>query len=400
MANAFRKATHEQTRVHNRCLVLKIIYDQERISRAAIARMTQLTRATVSTAVGDLIEDGLVREVGLTSSTGGKPATLLSFVDDARHVISLDLANREFRGAVINLRGQILYRKNVPILPTDRDGTLGLLSILIDDLLREATRPVLGIGIGVPGIVDIEQGVIRHTIHLDWQNLALRAILAARYGLPIHMANDSHAAAIGEYMFGPYEDGASLLVLRIGPGISAGIVLNGSLHYGDGFAAGEIGHVSIQHNGQVCRCGHIGCLETLVSRKVLLESARAIAASDPDSKLHQFAASPDAICSTDIVLAAFSAGDQAICNLIAGMGRHLGMAVATLVGVLDVQHILVAGSMARFGEALLNPMRLEMERCVHYELAKHVRISPSYLGQDIVIQGAVALVLSKELGLA
>lgn len=108
MASAFCKATHEQTRVHNRCLVLKIIHDQERISRAAIARMTHLTRATVSTAVGDLIEDGLVREVGLTSSTGGKPVTLLSFVDDARDVIGLELANHEFRGAVIDLRGEAL----------------------------------------------------------------------------------------------------------------------------------------------------------------------------------------------------------------------------------------------------------------------------------------------------
>lgn len=401
MINPTTKVTRAQSKSHNRGLVLKTIYGETETTRADIARQTRLARATVSQAVAELIDEGLVAEIGQKAPNGsGKPATLLRVVDGSRHLIGLDLANHEFRGAVFDLRGRLVHRLSVPVPQSDGDTALRLVYDLTGALLAAATSPVLGLGVGVPGLVDARQGVILETVHLDWQGLPLQDLLQQRYGLPVHIANDCHAAALAEYTFGEHEHTGNLVVLKVGPGVSAGIVVNGRLHYGDGHGAGEIGHVRVVEDGEPCPCGHLGCLETVVSRRVLLQRARAIARSDPHSRLLQFASTPAQITTTDMVLRAFQAGDPAVAEVVGEMGRALGSAVAGLVGVLNIEHILLAGSMARFGEALIAPMQHEMRQAAHARLADRTEIRLSGLGQDIVMLGAAALVLANELGLA
>lgn len=401
MINTTAKVTRAQSKSHNRGLVLKTIYGEGETTRADIARQTRLARATVSQAVAELIDEGLVSEIGQKAPNGsGKPATLLRVVDDSRHLVGLDLANHEFRGAVFDLRGHLVHRLSMPVSQNGSDAALCRVYELADALLDLASSPVVGLGVGVPGLVDAHQGIILETVHLDWQGLPLQALLQQRYDLPVHIANDCHAAALAEYTFGTHDDADNLVVLKVGPGVGAGIVVNGQLHHGDGYGAGEIGHVQVIRNGKRCPCGHLGCLETVVSRRVLLQQAQAIATSDPRSQLHRFAATPQEIATTEVVLQAFQAGDQAIAQVVAEMGSHLGSAAASLVGVLDIERILLAGSMARFGEGLIEPMRREMRQATHARLANRTEIRLSGLGQEIVMLGAAALVLANELGLA
>lgn len=395
-----QKATKKYTKTHNKRLILKTIYDQVEISRASIARITHLTRPTVSSAVAELIDDGLVEEVGQGPSKGGKRPTLLSVVDDSRHLIGIDLANSEFRGGLLDLRGTILHRFSVPVDDTNGQAALELVYQLIDHLVAASSSPLLGIGIGTPGLIDARQGVVRQAVNLDWQELPLQNLLEQRYDLPVYIANDSHVAALGEYTFGsgPETPYPNLIVVKVGRGVSAGIVLNGHLHYGDGSGAGEIGHVAVVDNGELCACGQYGCLETIVSSRAIVKRAREIAQNSPNSRLHQFAAAPAEI-TTDVVLQAFAAGDEALQAVITDVGRYLGVAVANLVGSLNIQHILIAGSVARFGEPLLEPLRQTMRQRAMALLVNETQVGLSRLGQDIVIQGAASLLLSHELGL-
>jgi N-acetylglucosamine repressor len=394
-----KKATQQQTKTHNTRLILKTIYDQDEISRADIARLTHLTRTTVSDAVAELIEDGLVTEVGFGPSVGGKPPTLLSLVDDSRHLIGIDLADSEFRGGVINLRGKIRHRLSLPINDRDGDAALALVYALTDELVAAAAgSSLLGIGIGTPGLMDVQRGVVRNAVNLDWQNLPLGDLLEERYHLPVYIANDSQVAALAEYTFGERRSVSNLIVVKVGRGTGAGIVLNGQLHYGDGFGAGEIGHVVVVEGGERCRCGRFGCLETVTSTRTIVRRAQAIAKSNPHSILHQFAPRPEEI-NTSIVLQAFEAGEEALRPAIAEVARYLGMAVANLVGALNIQRIVIAGSVARFGQALLDPVIKEMEQRSLAALAGETRVEISSLGPDIVILGAAALLLTQELGL-
>jgi len=369
-----KKATQQQTKAHNTRLILKTIYDEGRVSRADVARLTGLTRTTVSDATAELIEAGLIAEVGQGPSAGGKPPTFLSVVDDSRYLIGIDLADSEFRGAGVNLRGAIKHRLSLPIHDRDGEAALSLVYQLVDRLVAAADSPILGIGIGTPGLVDAQQGVVRNAVNLDWHDLPLRDLLVERYRLPVHIANDSQVAGLAECTFGESKDVANLVVIKVGRGTGAGIVLNRQPYYGDGFGAGEIGHVVVEEGGELCRCGHRGCLETVTSSRGVARRALAAARSDPHSSLHRAASSKEA-------------------------GRYLGIAVANLVGALNIQRIVIAGGAARFGAALLEPIRLAARQRSLALLADELRIETTRLGPDIVILGAAALLLAQELGL-
>jgi N-acetylglucosamine repressor len=286
---------------------------------------------------------------------------------------------------------------SLPVNERHQEAALALVYELLDRLIQAATAPLLGIGIGTPGLMDSANGIVRNAVNLEWENLPLRDLLEQKYNLPTFIANDCHLAALAEYTFGEHKHLSNLVVLKVGRGIGAGIVLQGRLHYGDGAGAGEIGHVVVVKDGARCSCGNYGCLETVASSRAIVQQAQRIAQEKPDSALAHLA-EPGEI-NTDVVLQAFEAGDETVQGLVHEAGLYLGLAVANLVGVLNVRHILIAGSAARFGEALLRPIRETVPSSSLPILAGETNVEIASLGQDIVILGASALLLSSELGL-
>jgi len=398
MACSMEKETRQDSKDRNKRLILRTIYSQGQISRAGLARSTDLTRTTVSSIVSQLMRDGLVQETGLGISDGGKPPVILQIDEHGRHLIGLDLANSQFQGGVTDMRGNILYRYELPMRDQDGEAALALVFELVDNLVATTDQPILGIGIGTPGLIDAPNGIIRQAVNLRWRDLPLRDLLAKRYNLPVYITNDSHAAAVGEFLFGQTPRGANLVVVKAGRGISAGIVLDGRLHVGDSSIAGEIGHITMLENGELCACGNTGCLETLVSTRVLLRHAREVAWRNPASPLRSLAASPAEI-TNDIVYKAFHAGDPDLQAKVTEMGTHLGNAIANIVGLLNVESILVGGSLAQLGEPFMEVVRRQVFRRLNPMLPSQTVINLSSLGKDIVIKGAAALLLTNELGL-
>lgn len=395
---AAQKATQQQTRTYNSQLVLKTIYDQESVSRAEVARLTELTRTTVSDLVAELQEKGLVEESGPGQSGGGRAPILLRVVEDARLGISLDLANDEFRGAVVTLRNRAIHTRTR--LVPGRGGAAALAELygLIDDLRAAADRPLLGIGVGTPGLVDTQRGIVVRAVNLDWQDLPLGRLLTERYGIPAHVANDSQLAALAHYMFDTESAAGSLAMIKIGHGIGAGLILGGRLFQGEGFGAGEIGHLTVVEGGVPCRCGNHGCLETVASTGALVRRAQAAAQAHPGSQLARAAAAGD--LTVQAIAAAAAAGDAPAQALVAETGRYLGIAVAALVSVLNIGHIVLAGSVIPFGEPLLVALRGELGRRALPTLVAETRVELAADRPDVVIRGATALLLTHELGLS
>ncbi len=393
--NARRKSNQEESRQHNTQLVLHTIFQAEAISRVAIARQTGLTRTTVSDIVAGLLQDGLVTEVGPSASTGGKPAILLSLQKNARLVIGLDLAEDLFRGALVNLRGEILQRAEYPIPAAEDFEALALLESILDTLIADATAPLLGIGIGVPGLLDAQNGVVRQAVNLNWQDFPLRQILAERYALPVHIANDCQVAALGETTFKARPGLENLILVKAGRGVGAGVVLGGKIFFGDQAGAGEIGHIQIDPAGAPCRCGRRGCLETLTSSRALLAAARDYLESQapagwPDS--------PQALDLT-VLRARQQAGDPWLEAQLARIGAQLGQALAYFVSLTNINQICIAGELSRFGPALADPLAAALQAGVLPALGRATRVGLSALGDDIVILGAAAHILKTELGL-
>jgi N-acetylglucosamine repressor len=387
-----RKVTQQLSKEHNRNLTLRTVVAHESVSRAEISRITKLTRSTVSDIVALLLAEGLVVEVGVGSSRGGKSPILLSLAADARHVIGLDLAHDRFSGAILNLRGKIRERVDLPVDGIDGDAALRLVYKVLDKLVRTASRPLLGIGVGTPGLVDTSRGVVVSAVNLNWRSLPLRQLLEDRYHLPVSVINDSQAAAIGEHTFGEgYTPESSLVVINVRHGIGAGIIVNGQVFHGAGGGAGEIGHiVVVREGGLPCRCGHTGCLETVASTRAVVERARMMARHAHESVL---AESPDTI-GFDSLQRAFAAGDPLARQVVLEAGRFLGLAVSVIVATLSIRKILIAGEMTRFGPALLESVKEGLAQTLFPRLIEETRVEFDRLGHDEIILGASALLLN------
>lgn len=393
------KATHRQTRVHNERLVLRTLYDLGPISRAEVARLTGLTRTTVSGVVASLLDDGVVREVGRGPSTGGKAPVLVEVDDDARLVVGLDLGERTFAGAIVNMRGEIRRTLEIPVEGRDGDDAVELVYRLIDDLLAGTAAPVLGIGIGTPGLVDSRTGTIRWAVNLAWRDLPLGSLVEARHGVPTNVANDSQAAALAEYTYGGEARVPNLVTIRVGRGIGAGLVLRGALFQGDGFGAGEIGHTVVAPDGALCRCGRHGCLETVAGSSGIEALAATRARLRPDSSLAATLAERGAI-TLDDVGAALAAGDALAAEVVATAGRALGRAVASLIGVLNVERIVLLGPVTELGEPWLAAVRDEARSRSLGLLADRTELVVGERTSDVVLLGASALLVARELGLS
>jgi predicted NBD/HSP70 family sugar kinase len=380
------KATHQQTRAYNAALVLRALYDHGPISRADVARLSGLTRTTVGDLIAELLEEGLAREVGRGPSTGGKAPILVELVDGARHVVGLDLGEHVFRGAIVDLRGQVQRVVERPVTGLDGDAALAVVYELIDTLVEAGRETLLGIGVGTPGIVDATTGTIRRAVNLKWQDLPLGDLLRERYRVPVRIANDSRAAALAIQLFSGRRSG-NLVAIKVGRGIGAGVVLGGELFHGDGFGAGEIGHLVVEEDGAECRCGRFGCLETVASSRAIEQ--RTTEAKGAATEL-----------TLDEVRAALEAGDEDARRVVLAAGRYLGQAIAGVIGVLDVEDIALHGSVTDLGEPWLEAVRDEARRRTLALTGRSVAIEIAPPIGDLVVMGASALLLTAELGLS
>lgn len=382
-----KKATRQHTKEHNRILVLKTIFDHPHISRADIARATGLTRTTVTEIVAALLDEGLVSETGVGESQGGKSPILLSLAENSRYLLSLDLSHSEFRGAVINLRGEIITTASRPVSGRSGAEALNLVYQILDQLISAGFRPLVGIGVGTPGLVNSPEGVVIRAVNLDWENLPLASLLQGRYGLPVFVLNDSQAAAMGEYTYGQgHLAESNLIVINARHGLGAGIIINGRLFQGDGGGAGEIGHVVVQEGGSLCRCGNYGCLETVASVQGLLQRAKGLALLSDDPGQEEL--------SLDALYQAFSAGDPQIERIVLESAHYMGMAISSLVGVLNIQKILISGDMTRFGERWLQAVRESISQHSFSRLVKETQVAVGQLGRDSILLGASAVLIS------
>jgi N-acetylglucosamine repressor len=393
------KATHQQTRAINQGLVLRTLYDLGPVSRAEVARLTGLTRTTVSDVVGEFLAEGLVEEAGRGPSSGGKAPILVRVVPDARFVIGLDLGEDAFVGALVDLRGGIRQRVHEPIDGRDGQAALAAVERVVDELVAAAPAgTLLGIGVGTPGLVDTTTGTIRWAVNLDWQDLPLGRLLQERTGLPAYVANDSRAAAMGEHLFDLGRRTPNLVAIKIGNGIGAGIVLGGELLQGDGFGAGEIGHTSVVDDGAACRCGRFGCLETVASSRAVVAQAEEVARETPTGALGRRLAASGRLTIGDVA-AAVGDGDEPARRVAAAAGRWLGRSIAGLTGVLDVHHVVLLGAVTELGPAWLDAVRDEAARRALGLLTRDLHIEVGGAAEDAVLLGASALMVSRELGL-
>lgn len=317
-----------------------------------------------------------MEEVGIGESIGGKPPILLSLIPDSRFMIGLNLAQEQFFGAIVNLRGEVKESIRIHIGDTKGDTAIDFVYQIISELINKEYRPVVGIGVGTPGLIDTRIGTVINSVNLDWRDLPLGKVLHRKYKLPVLVLNDSQATAVGEFVYGENKNKSpNRVVLTINKGVGAGILINRKLFQGDGGGAGEIGHVVVKENGKPCRCGKYGCLETVSSTRAVLEEMHMESLTDVEK--------------------AFSAGDKEAKRVIKDAAHYLGLALANMIGTLNINEITLTGGMTRFGDAWLEEIKQTMDASVFSLLSENVSIKIGALGYQACILGAsVSLIMN------
>lgn len=376
----------------NTSLILRLIREQGPISRAALSKLCGLTPATISSNLVDLLNGGIVREIGSGESSGGRKPTMLELDADARYAIGVDMGTTEVQAALVNLRGAVSERVRLPFgSKKEPQEIVAVIAEAVACVERQVERHrLLGIGMGIHGLVDSERGVSVYAPAFAWHDLALVEPFAQRFGVPVRIDNDVRAMALGEKWCGGARELHDFIMLNVGTGVGSGIYMNGQLLRGARYGAGEIGHVLMRNNGLPCFCGREGCLSTVASGPAIEAAARRALMQGTRSSLADMPL--EAVDGAEIHQAAL-AGDALAIDVLRDAGQCLGEALAMMVNVLNPQAVIVGGGVSRAGELVLGALRVALQDRAMPTHTEDLRIVRTALGDDAGVIGAAALLL-------
>lgn len=375
------KATREQIRQHNRQLLLRAVYTGLADNRAALAAETGLAKPTVSDLIGELIAEGLLVESGRGESTdsGGKRPTLIKFVPNARQVIGVSLDNGRAFGVLSNLSGQVIAQHYDELETAQGDEAAGILTDVINGLIAQLDAPLLCIGVGVPGVVDVPNGIVSDSPPLGWTNYPLVERLTQQYNVPVYTGSSAELTALAQYAFGLSndDDSSKLVTVLVTNSVEVGITLDGTAYH----QGGDISALCASSSDR---------LDHLLGWPAVQRRAAELRATYTNSLLPE-----NNLTYMHIHYGAMN-GDPAAQQLCDELSTHLAQITAWIVGLLRPEHVSLAGPIVNLGEPFLNQVVAKTETLLWAKIIRPIKFSLAYSGNLSAI-GAAALALHREL---
>jgi glucokinase-like ROK family protein len=376
--------------------VLRLIWQERRISRAEIARRTGLSRSTVTEIVDELLPTGLIREEGVGPSRGGRPPIVLEFDYEAGRILGVDMGAAHIAVALIDLHGNVLaWHHRFHSVRTDPHGTRALIAELCAACLADqpgSRRLLVGIGIAAPCPIDPEHpDRFSEVVLPEWQGRSGLSALATRFRVPLFVDNDANLGALAEHWWGAGRGVDDFAYVKVATGVGSGHFIHGKVYRGATGVAGEIGHMAIDPNGKPCVCGLRGCLATLVGAPALVERAGELSARYGGSVLSEGHRDIEAI--EDAALA----GDPLALQIVKETAGHLGIAIAGLLNLMNPRLVILGGGLSRLGDLLLEPLRDVIRNRTLVSSLAAADVKTSALGPRSIAIGAATYVLDAAL---
>ncbi len=364
-------------------------------TRTDLVRLSGLSKATVSETISHMMERGMIAEVGKRQPSRGRSQVVLKFKPDIRLVVGAQFTEHGVHVVLADLlAGPVAWAERTNSA-TDPEGFVNALVECVDELRAKATAPILGLGVGVPGLVDPSGRKVMQSVPYGWEQVPIATMLEDKLGIPVTVTNRAKAAALGEYWQGHHhKKGAPdhLLYVHIGTGIVAGIVVDGQLYTGHGGSAGELGHTTVLPDGPACACGNHGCLHMLASESALIREARTRirrqSGGDGELSMAELGS-----LSIERLQEAAEAGDPAVREVITEAGSWVGIALANLINLMNPSLVVMGGSIAEFGELFLQSVTSEVRQRALWDAIHDVEIVLSGLGDNAGTIGGAALFL-------
>jgi N-acetylglucosamine repressor len=391
----FRRATRSTQRDINRTIVLNLVREHQPVSRAELARLMKVSRATVGTLVSALLEDGVIFEGALASTPRGRRPQMLHVRTGDRLAVAIDVRFDRTHMMLSDLSGGPIAAESFPTLE-DPVRLTEILAERVSRLLHEhgAAGECEGIGLVVPGMVDRRTGRVLNSPALGWREVPLREMLAARTGLRVMIENAPIACALARMWLDPRraEGGDNFTYVTVSTGVGVGTVIGGEVLRGHGDTAGEFGHLPLNIDGPRCVCGLRGCLEAYASNLATLGRYLGADTSTEDGRetLRR-----SGFTMADLVSRA-GAGDATARAALEETGRYLGLGLAGIVAALSPARIYVDGEIT-LGWDMVAPIVHEAARSrALTEAAARTPIVPILEGGLTRLRGAVALLVARE----
>ncbi|RIW37429.1 ROK family transcriptional regulator [Bacillus salacetis] len=361
---------------NNKALVLQLIIEKEPISRADISQVSGLHKATVSSLVSELLDEDLIFESGPGVSSGGRRPVILHFNKAAGYAIGVDIGVNYVRCVMTDLKGNIAGERHQPVKETPYHAILDIVQNMIHSLMKdmaECRYGVVGIGVGVPGIIN-KEGSVLLAPNLHWENASLKNDLENLFQVPIVIENEANAGAVAEMQFGSGIAHSNIIYISAGIGIGTGIIIDGELFQGKNGFSGEMGHMIIEMNGKPCSCGSRGCWEAYASEHALME----------------FAGNGESL---ETLLKKAEAGDEEAISLFRKIGHYLGFGINNIINTFNPDQVIIGNRLALAKEWIKQPILATIE---NHTLAFHqdeVQIDFSQLKNHSTALGVSAFVV-------
>ncbi|WP_208590525.1 ROK family transcriptional regulator [Gracilibacillus suaedae] len=377
----------------NKSIILNKIRTAGSISRAQIAKETQLTPPTVGSIVKELLEQGLIKESQLGISQGGRKPTLLVLNTNGFHIIGIDVGPSDIRFIISDLAGKIVDEVEQKIAQElTNDSFLNMLTSGVELLItKQSSLQYIGIGVAMHGVVDSEQGISIFAPNLNLRNIPIKDHLEAAFEMDVKVENDAKSLALGEAWFENQMTAKSMIAVNVGRGIGAGLVIDGKLYSGEHGIAGEIGHMTVDLYGKKCSCGNEGCLQTVASGPAIAEKAFELLEQGNASSLSEYR---ETITAENVHQAAME-GDRLAQDVLKEAGTYLGIALTNLIHVCNPSTIIIGGGVSNADSFILDPIMDTIKTRAISERAKRTPVYLSKLGEYGSSLGAVALILSE-----
>lgn len=316
--------------------------------------------------------------------------------------IGCDLGGTNLRAAIVDVEnGAVLYQKSIPTLAREgHDSVMKRMADLFLQVIQSAgmkKEDIGGIGIGVPGVLDLEKG---ETLFLPnfpgtWPHIPLQATIEKFTGLPVRLLNDVRSITNGEWHFGAGRGVDTVAVFAIGTGVGGGLVINGQLHLGIGGTGGELGHTIIDFNGPKCGCGSYGCLEAYASGPAIAAMGMKAVSQGLTTRIGELCEYDLNRITPELIAKAAHAGDGVAKDIYERAGFYLGVTAANICVALGPRRIIIGGGVSQAGELLLDPIRRSLKERTHVMPVDQVEVFPSQLGDNAGVIG-VACWVAKE----
>jgi glucokinase-like ROK family protein len=390
-------ADQESIRKVNTSLVLNALRLHAPISRAELATITKLNRSTITNIVNVLIEDGLVLELDVMEPKIGRPGIALALRPEGGAVIGVEIGVGFISVILTDFVANILWREWIEFsLVKPQIEIISEAEKLIDQAIsfaREKHLRVLGIGLGVPGLVNVQKGELLFAPNLGWQNVPLRLMWNQRFHLPLYVENEANLGALGEYYFGVGRDVDNFIYLSSGVGLGGGIIINGKLFKGGRGFAGEIGHIQRDPQGEICGCGRRGCWETQVGPRAVLQRVKRSIEADPGNMLANYVNGDLKNLTFDQVVDCALQGDQLCRTALEEVGRNLGTGIADLANIFNPQMVVIGGAFSYARKIILPVLENTISNETLTAVKEDLSVRFSEHGADACVLGAIAVVL-------